>query len=331
MAVATSPASAVAETRATLRASAVSGLGTSLPEQVVANSEIEARLGLADGWIERRTGIQTRRVAAPGETLLGHSVKAGRRALSAAGVDPAAVSLVLVATTTADQMLPNAAPLVAEGVGALGAGAFDLGAACTGFLSALAMASGWIESGRGDHVLIVGADFMTRITDPQDRGTAAVFADGAGAAVISVAAEGEGRIGPVLLGSDGSLGHHIQLDHGSTLVMDGHETFRYAVQHLAGSTVDAVAAAGLTLDEIDLFVYHQANRRILTAVADTLQVDAGRVVDCIAELGNTSAATLPLALAYCQERQRLMPGENVLLGAFGAGLTWGAGVLQWGI
>jgi 3-oxoacyl-[acyl-carrier-protein] synthase III len=309
---------------------AIAALGVSVPTNVVANDVIAAHLGLADGWIERRTGIRERRIADPDERLSTHASRAARRALDAAGADPADVDLVLVATTTADEVLPNAAPLVAHELGAVRAGAFDIGAACTGFLSALAVGSAHIEAGRARSVLVIGADLMSRITDAGDRATAAVFADGAGA-VLLAATDGPGRIGPIVLGADGAGAGHILVERDEGLIrMRGHETFREAVARLSQATIEAVEAAGTDLEEIDLFVYHQANGRILAAVGERLGLPADRVVDCIAQYGNTSAATLPLALAHGVQEGLLAARNRVLLGAFGAGFTWGATVVEWG-
>ncbi|HWE34387.1 MAG TPA: beta-ketoacyl-ACP synthase 3 [Solirubrobacteraceae bacterium] len=310
---------------AAIRGAAVAAVGVSVPARSVRNSEIEPRLGVADGWIERRTGIRSRRIAGPDESLAACAAHAALHALARAGVDGSDVDLVLVATTTADDVLPNAAPLVAAAIGASRAGAFDIGAACTGFLSALAIGCGQIECRRARTAVIVGVDFMSRITDPLDRGTAAVFADGAGAAVL--VASDDGRIGPVVLGSDAAGADHIHVRRSHPVIfMQGHETFREAVARLSESTVEACAAAGVGLSEIDKFVYHQANGRILAAVGERLGLDPRRVIDCISEYGNTSAATLPLAL----DAADLAPGDLVLLGAFGAGFTWGATVVRWG-
>ena len=309
---------------------AIASVGVSLPATVVTSAEVAARLGVEDGWIERRTGIRTRRIAEPEERLATHSAVAAERALRAAGVKASDIDLVLVATTTADELLPNAAPLVAHALGATHAGAFDVGAACTGFLSALAIGCGQIEARRARLVLVIGADFMSRITDPEDRSTAAVFADGAGAVVLGAVAE-PGRIGPIVLGADGGGADSIFVERAESVVrMRGHETFREAVARLSVATLQAVRAAGRRLEDIDLFVYHQANGRILSAVGERLGLPAHRVVDCIAEYGNTSAATLPLALAYSEREGRLRVGDHVVLGAFGAGFTWGATVVEWG-
>jgi 3-oxoacyl-[acyl-carrier-protein] synthase-3 len=305
-------------------------VAVSVPANAVSNEEIGARLGVEDEWIVRRTGIRSRRIADPDERLEDHAVRCGRQALERAGVDPLDVDLVIVATTTSDELMPGTAPLVAHGLGAIRAGAFDVGSACTGFLSALAVGTAQIEAGRARFVLVIGADFMSRITDPNDRATAAVFADGAGAVVLE-RTDSPGRIGPVILGSDGEGAQHIQATRSEGVIrMRGHETFREAVARLTLATMQAAQASRLSLDEIDLFVYHQANGRILSAVGERLGLRPGRVVDCIGEYGNTSAATLPLALAFSESAGLLEPGARVLLGAFGAGFTWGATVIEWG-
>jgi 3-oxoacyl-[acyl-carrier-protein] synthase-3 len=309
---------------------AATAVGISVPERVVTSAEIEARLGLTPDWIVRRTGIRARRIAGPEERLQTHASAAARRALAAAGVVAAAVDLVIVATSTPDELMPSAAPLVAHEIGALGAGAFDINAACNGFLSALAVGAAQVETGRARTALVIGADLMSRVLDLSDRSTAAVFGDGAGAVVLE-AVDTPSRLGPVILGADGEGAGHIEISRENPQIrMRGHETYREAVSHLSLATEQAVHAAGLTLEDIDLFVYHQANGRILTAVGERLGIDAARVVDCIAQYGNTSAATVPLALAHAAEHGRLRGGDRVLLGAFGAGFTWGAAVLEWG-
>lgn len=305
-------------------------MGASLPQGIVESSEIEARLGLAPDWIARRTGIRARHVAAADERLDVHATAAALAALEQAGIAASEVDLVLVATSTADEIMPNAAPLVAQAIGAKRAGSFDVGAACSGFLAALATGASMIDAGRASCVLVIGADFMTRLVDPADRGTSAVFADGAGAVVL--VASGETRIGPIVLGSEGDTEDIIYVGREDQLIrMAGHETFKIAVARLSESTAEAVAAAGLELDDIDLFVYHQANARILTAVGERLGLRSDRVVDCISDLGNTSAATLPLALDHSVRSGRLRRGDRVLVGAFGAGFIWGATVLEWGV
>jgi 3-oxoacyl-[acyl-carrier-protein] synthase-3 len=325
----TRPVSIDDESRTTPLRAAIASIGTSVPATIMPNEAIAARAGVTEDWIVRRTGIHSRRFAGAEESLTEHAAAAGLDALERAGVAAASIDLVLVATSTPDQLLPNAAPLVANAIGAAGAGAMDVGAACTGFLSALALASAQIEAGRADHVLVVGADLMSRVLDLDDRGTAPLFGDGAGAVVLTGSQNGAG-IGPVVLGSDATGAGFIVIDRAEPVVrMNGHETFKEAVTRLTQATLEAADAADVGLDEIDLFVYHQANSRILRAVGERLELPADRVIDCIESYGNTSAATLPLALAFAHERGRLNGGERVLLGAFGAGFTWGATVIDW--
>jgi 3-oxoacyl-[acyl-carrier-protein] synthase-3 len=307
----------------------IAALGSALPEHVVATDEIAARLGVEADWVVTRTGVRERRRARTGESLVELAAEAGSRALASGGLDAGDLDLVLVATLTQDDLLPNAAPLVASRLGAGRAGAIDIGAACSGFLSGLAIGAGMLDAGRAETVLVIGADLMSRVVDPDDRTTAALFGDGAGAALLT--GGGSGRIGPITMRADGASGSLIAASHADRrLRMRGQDTFRVAVAELVRSTRDAVAGAGLELDDIDLFVYHQANARIVAAVSGRLGLPEERVVDCIASLGNTSAASIPLALSTADAEGRLAPGDLVLVGAFGAGLTWGAGVVEWG-
>jgi 3-oxoacyl-[acyl-carrier-protein] synthase-3 len=244
-------------------------------------------------------------------------------------VEPGDLDLILLATFTADQLLPNAAPLVADRLGAGAVGAVDVGAACTGFLAALSLAAGQLEASSAECALVIGADLPSRVTDYTDDRTAGLFGDGAGAAVLT--ASGPGRIGRISLRSDGSKAHLITAESEERLLrMDGRATFRAAVAGLADISREVASDAGLALEEIDLFVYHQANARILAAVGDRLALPPERVVDCIARYGNTSAASVPIALAEAEREGRLEPGSRVLLAAFGAGLVWGAGIVEWG-
>jgi 3-oxoacyl-[acyl-carrier-protein] synthase III len=311
------------------RTAGVLGLGTALPERAVGNDEIARRIGVDPEWIVRRTGIHERRRAAPGASLAELAARAGAAALADADLDPGDVAHVLVATMTSDHITPNAAPVVAHRLNAPHAAAIDIGAACTGSISALALACGLVESCRAEHVLVIGAEIMSRHVDEHDRRTAALFGDGAGALVVS--AHAEGRVGPVILGADGSCADLITARRSDGLIrMNGHDTFVEAVRRLTDVTLVACAAADTELDEVDLFVFHQANGRILKAITERLELPSERVVDCIATLGNTSAASLPLALARARDLGQLAPGARVLLGAVGAGFTWGATVVEWG-
>jgi 3-oxoacyl-[acyl-carrier-protein] synthase-3 len=313
-----------------LRTASLASISMAVPDRVVGNDVVAAGAGVTEQWIVHRTGVHERRNVSEGETVLTLATEAGRLALEEAGVAAADVDLVLVATVTPDDILPNAAPLVATELGAYGAGAMDLGAACTGFLSALSMATAQVEGGRAEHVLVIGADVLSRFVDSTDRGTAALFADGAGATVVGPANGAGGWIGDIVLACDGRGGESIRASHDEGyLRMQGHDTFKAAVQRMSEATVEAVERTGLELDDIDLFVYHQANIRILRAIAERLELDESRIIDCIDRFGNTSSATLPIAMVDARKRGMLEPGMNVLLAAFGAGFTWGAGVIEW--
>jgi 3-oxoacyl-[acyl-carrier-protein] synthase-3 len=304
----------------------IAGVGRAVVNGRLENAELSARLGVDEEWIVRRTGIHSRG-RADGQSVSEIAADAGRAALENAGIDAATLDLVLVATVAADQITPAAAPLVAHTLGAVQAGAIDVNAACTGSLSALALACGQIESGRARNVLVIGAEVMSRFIDLDDRSTAILFGDGAGALVLTP--EGSGWVGPVVLRCDGAAADLIVIEHGSNVEMQGHETFKRAVSEMSAASLEALALVDSDPSEVDLFVYHQANGRILTAVTERLGVPRERVFDCIAEIGNTSAASVPLALSEADARGLLRPGTRVLVGAMGAGLTWGAAVLEW--
>ena len=312
------------------RTASITGLGHYLPEEVVTNDPIAERIGVDDEWIVRRTGIRSRRRAAPDERLIDLAANAGAQALKDAQTDPDEIDLVLVASLSQDQLTPNAAPLVAHALGADRAGALDLGAACSGWLSGLSLAAAQVEIGRAERVLLIGAEILTRLTDYEDRKTAALWGDGAGAVVVG--ANGDGAIGPVVLSADGGLADVITASHEERLLrVEGHETFQTAVKRLSEATLEALERAELTLDDIDIFVYHQANARILRAVGERLDLAPEKVADYIAEVGNTSAASIPLTLALLRDDGRLHAGQRVLVSAIGAGFTWGAGTIDWEI
>lgn len=313
----------------TTRGAALGSVAAAVPETVVTNAPIAARLGVDERWIVKRTGIVERRVAGAEERLSSLAAAAGRRAIVRAGLDPADLDAVLVGTTSQDELMPNAAPLVAAELGTENAAAVDVGAACTAFVAALGLAAGQIEAGRWNSVLVIGADVLTRHTDPDDKRTAALFGDGAGAALMTAASGG--RVGPVILRADGGRRDLIYATRAEGRIrMQGHETFKHAVARLSEVTDEALSAAGIRADEIDLFVYHQANRRILDEVGARLGLAPERVVDCIERYGNTSAASIPIALAEAEADGRLVAGARVLVAAFGAGFTWGGAVLEWG-
>jgi 3-oxoacyl-[acyl-carrier-protein] synthase-3 len=318
-----------ASRRPTERGAAIASLAMAAPPGVVKNAPIAAHLGISEQWIVERTGVEERRIAAPGQHLYSYAADVGARAVSDAGLDPLELDLVLVATMSHEQLTPHAAALVASEIGAKHAGALDMNAACTGFLSALSMGAGQIESGRADSVLVVGADLISRLTNRDDRSTAGLFGDGAGAVVLRPT-EPPGRIGPVVLGADGARAELIQCNRSDGLIrMKGPDTFRQAVDRLSGVTLQALAAAGRGLADVDLFAYHQANSRIIRAVGERLELPAERVIDCVPRYGNTSAASIPIALAEAREQGLLVDGATVLCAAFGGGLAWGATVIEW--
>ncbi|MGA9859785.1 MAG: beta-ketoacyl-ACP synthase 3 [Solirubrobacteraceae bacterium] len=316
-----------------LTPAAILSVSVELPEDRLTSAELAAQLDVSEEWIVARTGIRERRRARPEERLSDYATRAGARALAAAGVDAIELDLVIVATLSQDELTPNTAPIVAHNLGATHAGAFDVGAACTSFLTAVAQGSAQIESGRARHVLVIGADFVTRIVDYTDKRSAPLFADAAGAVVLGPGdtGAGRGRIGPIVLGADGSHAQTLFATIAERKVrMDGPEVFRHAVARMSEVTLAAVGRAGLTLADIDLFVFHQANARITRALGERLALDPARVVECIETIGNASAATLPIGLATASDDGRLRPGARVLLSAFGAGFVWGAGVVEWG-
>ena len=310
---------------------AILSVAAELPEGRLTSAELAERYGVSEDWIMARTGIRERRRAAPRERISDYAARAGGQALEQADVDPADVDLVIVATMTPDELTPNTAPLVAHELGAGRAGALDVGAACTAFLAGLSLGAAQIESRRAERVLLVGADFITRIADYADPRSAPLFADAAGAVVLGQANGAQGAIGPIVLGADGSGGETIFATHAERkLRLDGPEVYRNAVARMGAVTSEAAARAGLSLAEIDLFVYHQANARITRALRERLKLAPERVVDCIETLGNASAATIPVALDVAIRQGRLKPGLRVLLSAFGAGFTWGGGIVEWG-
>jgi 3-oxoacyl-[acyl-carrier-protein] synthase-3 len=312
------------------------GLGRSLPRTVVRNADLEARLDTSDAWIRERTGIIERRVADPGQTTADLAVAAGADALHGSGIDPADVDVVIVATTTPDTACPATAASVQDRLGAAGA-AFDLNAACAGFAYALYVGIGMLAAGSVEHVLVIGADRFTALIDPDDRATAILFGDGAGAVLLGSAGPGlESGEGPGLLGADlggdGGALSALHVPHGERYVsMDGQEVYRRATRALVTSCSAAMSAASASgPDDVDLFVPHQANARIIEAAARRLHIPAERVVVNVARYGNTSAASVPIALAEAADEGRLPDGSRVLLAGIGAGMAWASLFVRWG-
>jgi 3-oxoacyl-[acyl-carrier-protein] synthase-3 len=312
------------------RGAAIGSVAVAMPEQVIDNDPIAERLGVEPDWIVKRMGVRSRHMARPGESLTALAAEAGCRAVAQAGKRVEEIDTVLVATSTGDELLPNAAPLVATAMGIPQPGAFDVGAACAGFLSALSTASALVETGRSSNCLVIGAEFPSRVLNRDDRRTAGLMGDGCGAVVVS-AVEGETRVGPSLFRSDGRFKELAKIERDDqTFVMQGQETFQIAVKELTAITHDLLASSGLTLEDIDLFVYHQANGRILQAVGQRLDLPPQKVVDVVARTGNTSAASIPIGLHAAEADGRLRPGARVFMATIGTGFVWGAVIAEWG-
>lgn len=325
------------------RAAVLCGLGACTPPRVVTNGDLAGTLDTSDEWIRSRTGISRRHVVEPGVATSHLAVEAGRRALASADLDEA--DAVVLATATPDQSCPATAPRVASQLGLGSAAAFDVAAVCSGFIYALATGTGLIAAGTADRVVVIGADTFSVILNPADRTTRAVFGDGAGAVVLRAGDAAErGALGPFVLGSDGSLADLITVPAGGSrrplrdlkgdeddryLIMQGQAVYRHAVSRMTEVSVQALEAAGHVREDIDWLVCHQANQRILVAVADRLGIPRERCLSNIADVGNTAAASIPLALASGVNGGMLKVGENVLLTAFGGGLTWGSVFLRW--
>jgi 3-oxoacyl-[acyl-carrier-protein] synthase-3 len=306
-----------------MRGATIVGWGAALPDKTVTNADLEARLDTSDAWITERTGIRERRIGGITSEL---ATEAGRAAIARAGLEPSDIDLVILATTTPDQTIPQSAATVQDQLGIRG-GAFDLNAACSGFVYALVTAHGLIGLGY-ERVLVIGAETLSRVTDWDDRNTAVLFADGAGAAVLQ-AVDGPGQLLGFDLGSDGSARHLLYADVGGYMQMDGREVFRRAVRVTVESAMASMARAGVTAAEISLLIPHQANIRIIDAACQRLGIPLDRAINVLERTGNTSAASIPLALAEAADAGRLEPGDLVLLAGFGAGMSWASAVIRW--
>jgi 3-oxoacyl-[acyl-carrier-protein] synthase-3 len=316
----------------------ITGWGRCVPPAVLSNADLETVTDTSDEWITTRTGIKERRVSHVDVSVL--AAVAAERALAAAGREPADVDLILLATCTPDRVVPSAAARVQDAIGASRAAAMDLNAACSGFIYALATADQMIEAGGVDRVLVIGAEKLTFWLDFTDRSTSVLFGDGAGAVLVE-ASDDEGGLLSFRLGSDGSAGDILCVTDSGTegrpaagrhpiISMEGPTLFRRAVAAMGDASVAAVEAAGLGLDDVDLLIPHQANVRIIDATARRLGLDPAKVYVNIASYGNTSAATIPIALAEALEDGMVRPGATIVFAAFGGGLTWAAAAYRWG-
>jgi len=305
------------------------GIGAALPDHVITNADLEQRLDTNDEWIVRRTGIRERRHLQGDETLADLATRACLLALDDAGRTGAEVDHVIVSTFTADRVTPGLAPEVARVIGADRASAVDLNAACAGFLYGLDQAAALVESGRASVVLVCGAEALSRVIDHDDRSTAVLFGDGAGAVVVA-GGELELGVGGFVLGADGAQADLLYAERDERVLrMQGSDVYRHAVRRMTAASREAFERAGRTVEDIDLFVTHQANIRIIEAAASELGIPPEKVVVNVDRVANTSSASIPLALEQAEREGRLKPGDTVALAAFGAGFVWGAGLVSW--
>jgi 3-oxoacyl-[acyl-carrier-protein] synthase-3 len=314
------------------------GVGGYLPERILTNEELSKTVDTSDEWIVARTGIRERRIAAPDQKTSDLAIEAAKRALARAGRAPADIDLIIMATATPDLTFPATAARVQAALGVDKGAAFDLQAVCSGFVFALATADNFLARGQAKTALVIGAETFSRILDWTDRGTCVLFGDGAGAVVLEAqdaAAAGERGIISTFLRTDGRMHDLLFVDGGPSqtqstghLRMQGNAVFRQAVEHISGAMREACLRGGVTLDEIDWFVPHQANQRILDGVARRLEIPAEKVISTVATHGNTSAASVPLALDAAIADGRAKPGDLVLMEALGGGLTWAAALVR---
>jgi len=320
----------------------ITGIGAYAPDHVITNDDLSKLMDTSDEWIVERTGIRERRVAADDQALSDLALPAARDALEQAGLDAGTVDLIIVATVTPDMAFPSAGAIIADELGSPDAAAYDLSAGCTGFMYAVAQGYGMVAAGLARHALVVGGDVLSRILDWSDRGTAVLFGDGAGAVVIERVSEG-GFLG-FELGADGSGGSELYLPAGGSrtpasaetvaerkhfVQMNGREVFKFATRVLVSSAEKVLVECGKTVDDVDVYIPHQANVRIIEHAAEKLGIPREKIVINVERYGNTSSGSIPLALAEAQADGRLRDGALVLMTGMGAGLTWGSGLIEW--
>jgi len=318
----------------------ISGVGKALPERRLTNHDLEKMVETSDEWITKRVGIKERRIAAEGEYTSHLGIRAAADALKMAGVPASEVDFIIVGTSTPDTVYPSVACLIQEALGASKAAVLDISAACTGFIYGAGIAWGMIRSGLMKHVLVLGAEVNSSVTNWKDRDTCVLFGDGAGAALFSACDPEAGGVLSMKLGGDGGLASLLSMANsgcrpfpdvpGRYILMQGNEVFKQAVRNMTECANDVLGQAGLTVADVALLIPHQANTRIIDAVASRLGIPEEKVFVNIAKYGNTSAATIPIALCEAVEQGRLKPGDVLVIDAFGAGLTWGALAIRWG-
>ncbi len=325
------------------RFAGILGTGHYAPEKILTNADLEKMVDTSDEWIRTRTGIETRHIAAQSENTSDLCVHAAKQAMEAVGVTADDIDFILVATASPDYVVPSTACLVQDKLGCTHAGAMDISAGCSGYIYAVAVASNMVKAGMYKHILVIGAEILSRLVNWHDRSTCILFGDGAGAAVIGETAEGLGLLASDL-GSDGSLGKildipasgvaepvtHRAIDSGRIYIhMEGPEVFKAAVRHMGATTLKTLEKAGVEKDDIDMFIAHQANNRIIQAIAKRLQVPADHMWVNVDRFGNTSAASVGIALDEAVRAGKVKHGDIVVLTGFGAGLTWGCDVMRW--
>jgi len=322
----------------------VASVGTAVPPGVLTNADLTRMLDTSDEWIVERTGIRERHIAQPDQSVAMLSQEASLKAMAAAGVTAAELDAIVMATVTPDRLLPSTACDLQALLGAQNAAAFDIGAACPGYIYALTLAEALIAAGQGETVLVVGAEKLSTITDFQDRSTAILFGDGAGASIVrrstapgrgilSTFIKSDGRLAPLLYrpggGSADPISEKVVCERSQFMKMAGREVFKAAVLAMADACDEALRRAGITADQVDLLVPHQANLRIIEATAKHAGIPMSKVMVNVDRYGNTSSASIPLALGQAVAEGRVGPGTVVLLVAFGAGFTWGSAVIRW--
>lgn len=305
------------------------GLGRYVPEKVVTNFDLEKIMDTSDEWIRTRTGIEERHFAADNQETSDLAVAAAKDAIAKAGITPEEIGLILVATVTQDQTFPSVACMVQEQIGAVNAAAMDQAAACAGFIYSLVTAKQFVESNAYKYVLVVGVEKLSKVINWEDRNTAVLFGDGASAAIVGPVSEGRGILS-FELGADGTGGKHLYLTQQDTIAMNGREVFKFAVRQMGESAVNVLDKAGLTKEEVDFLIPHQANIRIMESARERLVLPAEKMSKTIHKYGNTSAASIGISLVEELEAGKIKDDDLLVLVGFGGGLTWGAVALRWG-
>ena len=304
------------------------GIGRSLPEDRLTNFDLEKRMDTSDEWIRTMTGIEERRIARDEQNTSDMALEAAKKAIKDADIDPADIGLILVATVTPDQPFPSMACVIQQEIGAVHAAAMDISAACAGFMYGVVTAKHFSDYDVYKYVLVVGVEKLSKITNWEDRNTAVLFGDGAGAAVVGKVSEGRGILS-FELGADGSGGSNLYQE-GKHLVMNGREVFKFAVRQMGESAINVIEKAGLTKEEVDFLIPHQANIRIMEASRARLELPIEKMSKTIHKYGNTSAASIPISLVEDVEEGRIKEDDVVVMVGFGGGLTWGAIAMRWG-